>query len=462
MERVYVIDTNVLAYAAQALFAFQEHLVVLPEVVIEELDRFKREASERGANSREVIRILDRLSQQGDLAEGVGLNDVGGRLRIESGEFSAQLPAFWHADLPDNRILQICKGLQEAGQDAVLVSRDTALRIKASVIGLPAEDYRHEKVVSVEKQYTGRAEAYAAAEAINQFYLDRRQWLDPDCLKVYDVEKQQLTPIQDLVVNQFLVVRNVENGRHTVLGRFDGRKVVRLQHQHQTLFGLTPRSVGQIFMQECLMMDAEEAPVCIIRGQAGTGKTLFSLAAGLEEIMEQEQSRYQRMLICRPSVAMEDIGFLPGGERDKIHPYMRGMYDNLFTLLNGVRTEGRKERKQIEDTVKMLLEDGTILMEALAFQRGRSLHKYFFILDEMQNSTPVQAKTIITRCGMGTKIVILGDPEQIDNHNLSESVNGLVYAGEKMKGSPYCYQITMLPEECERSPVAADASQRMR
>ena len=140
MERVYVIDTNVLAYAAQALFAFQEHLVVLPEVVIEELDRFKREASERGANSREVIRILDRLSQQGDLAEGVGLNDVGGRLRIESGEFSAQLPAFWHADLPDNRILQICKGLQEAGQDAVLVSRDTALRIKASVIGLLAED----------------------------------------------------------------------------------------------------------------------------------------------------------------------------------------------------------------------------------------------------------------------------------------------------------------------------------
>ena len=153
---------------------------------------------------------------------------------------------------------------------------------------------------------------------------------------------------------------------------------------------------------------------------------------------------------------------MPGGERDKIHPYMRGMYDNLFTLLNGVRTEGRKERKQIEDTVKMLLEDGTILMEALAFQRGRSLHKYFFILDEMQNSTPVQAKTIITRCGIGTKIVILGDPEQIDNHNLSESVNGLVYAGEKMKGSPYCYQITMLPEECERSPVAADASQRMR
>lgn len=215
-------------------------------------------------------------------------------------------------------------------------------------------------------------------------------------------------------------------------------------------------------MQECLMMSPEEAPLVIIKGMAGTAKTFYTLAVGLHKCMDCRPREYHHLLICRPHIPMdEDIGFLPGSESEKIGPYMRGIRDNLFTLMSGQSLTEPKDVEQVEDTVQMLFDKRIIQTEALAYQRGRSLHKYWMILDEMQNSTPRQAKGVITRPGLGTKIILLGDPAQIDHPHLDSQTNGLVYASEKMRGSPLCFQVTLHPDECERSPLAAEAAMRL-
>jgi len=209
-------------------------------------------------------------------------------------------------------------------------------------------------------------------------------------------------------------------------------------------------------------MSAEEAPLVIIKGPAGTAKTFYSLAVGLHRTMDCRPREYNHLLICRPNIPMdEDIGFLPGSEVDKVSPYMRGIRDNLFTLMNGSSVQEAKELAQVEDTVQMLFDKHIIQTEALAYQRGRSLQKYWMMLDEMQNSTPRQAKGVITRPGLGTKIILIGDPAQIDHPYLDSRSNGLVYASEKMRGSKLCYQVTLQHDECERSPLAAEAAMRL-
>ena len=209
-------------------------------------------------------------------------------------------------------------------------------------------------------------------------------------------------------------------------------------------------------------MSAEEAPLVIIKGPAGTAKTFYSLAVGLYKYMETRPREYHHILICRPHAMLDEgLGFLPGSEAEKLEPYMRSIKDNLFTLMSGNSALEEKEVAQTEDTVNMLFEKRIIQAEALAYQRGRSLQKYWVLFDEMQNSTPRQAKAVLTRSGLGTKLIMLGDPAQIDNPLLDSQSNGLSYAGEKMMGSKLCFQVTMLPEECERSPLAADAAIRL-
>ena len=461
MIKHFVIDTNVLLHSPQALYAFSEHAVVIPEVVLEELDRFKSESSDRGANSRQVSRIIDQLRNQGNLLEGVELNDQGGVLRIVINHLETKLPPHWDRAKPDNRILQVCCGLSEEGKQVILVSRDTNMRVKAVILNLQAEDFRNEKVASIEEQYTGRAIVYASSEAIDRFHQDDTNSLQLSDLSSFDEASHQLIPV-DLTTHQFLLIRSTDNDRHTALGRFDGKKIVPLRYRSRNPFGVTPRNVGQIFMQECLMMSAEEAPLVIIKGPAGTAKTFYSLAVGLHKFMDCRPRDYHHLLICRPNVPMdEDLGYLPGSEQEKIDPYMRAVRDNLFIIMAGHSLTETKEIEQVEDTVQMLFDKRVIQTEALAYQRGRSLQHYWMILDEMQNSTPRQAKGVITRPGVGTKIILLGDPEQIDHPFLDSRTNGLVYASEKMKGSKYCLQVTLEYDECERSPLAAEAAIRL-
>lgn len=461
MPKYYVLDTNVLLYSPNALYAFSEHTVVIPEVVIEELDRFKKEASDRGANSRSVSRIIDELRMKGNLLIGVPINEVGGILRLESNHIDVEIPAYWERDKADNRILQICKGLADEQHTAILVTRDTNMRVKAAVLQIQAEDFRNDKVAAIEQQYTGRETVYASSEAIDRFHREEGGWLAPEEVSVYDEHTQRLVPAV-LFTNQFLLIRSIEYDQHTVLGRFDGQKIVQLRYRNSRPFGVTPRNIGQIFMQECLLMNTAEAPLVIIKGPAGTAKTFYSLAVGLYKHMEVRPREYQRLLICRPnSLLDEGIGYLPGTEADKLEPYMRSIKDNLFTLLATNDVSEDDELAHTEETINMLFEKGVIKGEALAYQRGRSLQKHWVIFDEMQNSTPRQAKTILTRSGQGTKTILLGDPAQIDNPLLDSQSNGLSYASEKMRGSKLCFQVTMLPEECERSPLAGEAALRL-
>ncbi len=461
MNKYYVLDTNVLLHSPQSLFAFNEHTVIIPEVVLEELDRFKSESSDRGANSREVSRILDRFRTQGNLLAGVPLSEQGGSLRIETNHLDTTLPPHWDRSKGDNRILQVCKGFMEQGHPTILVSRDTNMRVKATILKIQAEDYLNDKVASIEKQYTGRLVVYTSSEIINVFHDDDSHTISPEALFIYDEPSHTVIPAA-LETNQFLLIKSTDNERHTALGRFDGKQVVHLRYANRNPFGVIPRNIGQIFMQECLMMSAAEAPLVIIKGPAGTAKTFYALAVGLYKQLECRPRDYHHLLICRPNIPMdEDIGFLPGSEKEKIDPYMRAVRDNLFLLLAGHNMTEAKEIAQAEDTVQMLFDKRTIQTEALAYQRGRSLQKYWMILDEMQNSTPRQAKGVITRPGLGTKIILLGDPEQIDHPFLDSRSNGLSYASEKMRGSKLCFQVTLQHDECERSPLAAEAALRL-
>ncbi len=459
MNKHYVLDTNVLLHSPESLYSFNEHTVIIPEVVIEELDRFKRESGERGANSREVSRILDELRGRGDLLAGLVINKQGGRLRLEANHTATLMPSHWEQEKSDNRILQICKGLQEEGNSTILVSQDTNMRVKASILSLAAEDFRRDKVADITRQYTGRALVYASGKDIDRFHRDDVNILLPEDLTSYDEASGKLQAAA-LVTNQFLLLRSTENQQHTALGRFDGEKIVHLRYKTHTPFGVTPRSVGQIFLQECLMLSAQEAPLVIIKGPAGTAKTFYSLGVGLHKHMDVRPREYHHLLICRPNTMLDEgIGFLPGSEAEKIEPYMRSVKDNLFTLLSSSSEE--RDVAQAEDTVNMLFEKRIIQSEALAYQRGRSLQNYWVMFDEMQNSTPRQAKAVLTRPGLGTKMILMGDPAQIDNPLLDSQSNGLSYASEKMQGSKLCFQITLLPEECERSPLAAEASLRL-
>ena len=461
MTKHYVLDTNVLLHSPTAIFAFNEHRVVIPEVVLEELDRFKAEATDRGANSRQFSRIIDSLRDKGNLLTGVPLNDTGGILQIETNHLNTAIPIYWDRTKADNRILQVCKGLADNGSQCILVSRDTNMRVKAAILSIQAEDFRNEKVAEMDEQYTGRAIVYTSSSVINSFHKDDINSIDPALIYEYDETSHTMCPAR-LEVNQFLHIRSTDNDRHTAVGRFDGQKIIHLLYRNRNPFGVYPRNIGQIFMQECLMMSPDEAPLVIIKGMAGTAKTFYSLAVGLYKSMDCKPREYHHLLICRPNIPMdEDIGFLPGSESEKIGPYMRGIRDNLFTLLSGHTLTDSKDIEQVEDTVQMLFDKKIIQTEALAFQRGRSLQKYWMILDEMQNSTPRQAKGVITRPGLGTKIILIGDPAQIDHPHLDSRTNGLVYASEKMRGSRLCFQVTLQADECERSPLAAEAALRL-
>ena len=259
-----------------------------------------------------------------------------------------------------------------------------------------------------------------------------------------------------------MILKAEQSIRKTQLGRFNGERIVPLAHKKKKPYGVTPRNVGQQFLQEALMTGPEEAPLVIVKGMAGTAKTFYTLAVGLNAMMEQDEPLYRRILVCRPNVQFDDdIGFLPGDEAEKIAPLLRPVIDNLELLVDQNEKERYQDERCLTDKVEELFDRGIIDAQALNFIRGRSIAKTYLIIDEAQNLTPKQAKGIITRAGMGTKIILLGDPNQIDNPLLDERTNGLSYAAEKMKGSPLCFQLTLSAEECERSALAMDAGQRM-
>ena len=426
MIKSYVIDTNILIQAPYACQCFEENRVILPLVVLEELDGLKKAEGEKGANARRAIRFLEKLRMKGDLLKGVELED-GGFLRVEANCVGVELPKSLPEDKADNRILKVCKGISDEEKPVVLVTKDLVLRIKAQIMGIEAQDFSTEQVIAEEEQYSGRQQCFVAEDKFKDF---KKKGVSVKELYLSDEMGNKIQP--ELVENEFIILKADQSLKKTHLGRVEGKKVVPLKYKKNLPYGVKPRNSGQYFLQEALMKPADEAPLVIVKGMAGTAKTFYSLAVGLEKILNNPTGEYRRILICRPNAQFDsDIGFLPGDEQE-----LQGKIEEIFAR-------------------------GIIQAEAMNFIRGRSFVNTYLIIDEAQNMTPNQVKGIITRAGKGTKIVLLGDPNQIDRPFLDERTNGLSYASEYMKGSPLCYQITMSTEECERSELAMDAIQRL-
>lgn len=457
MIKIYVMDTNVLIQSPNALFSFEDNLVVLPMVVLEELDHLKKADGETGANARKCIRLLEELRQKGNLLEGVSLEN-GGICWVEKNFVDVELPVDLSLEVADNRILKVCLGLKKSRKEqVVLVTKDILLRIKAQVLDLCAEDFISEQVIAHDRQYTGRCEVYAPDELFKDF---KKKGIPVD--EVYQLDENEKAFCPNLLENQYVIIKSDQARKKTHLGRVEHGILRKLEFRKSSPYGISPRNAGQYFLQEALMQPAEKAPLVIVKGMAGTSKTFYSLAVGLEKLMNHPTGEYRKILVCRPNAQFDEgIGFLPGDEQEKISPLMRPVLDNLEQLLDSNEDERYKDEEVLRDKVEEIYSRGFIQAEALNFIRGRSIVKTYLIIDEAQNTTPDQIKGIITRAGKDTKIILLGDPNQIDRPFLDERTNGLSYAAEHMKGSPLCWQLTMTAEECERSELAMEAVKRL-
>jgi PhoH-like ATPase len=458
LKKTYVLDTNVILYSSGALLSFGNNDVVIPEVVLEELDDFKKNNTELGLNARQASRIIDGLRKLGNLSEGVPLPG-GGNLRIETNCLDTEVPQFWDKNKADNRILQVCKALKDEGEDVILITKDTFERIKADIVNIKSEDFYEKVVPEDDDQYTGRIEVYVSSEKLSEFY-SKKIISKKDVVCYLEDSDEYYTPI--LYINQFLIMHSLENKKQSALGRFDGENIVSLHYKDSKPLGISARNAGQRFMLECLFASSSVAPLSIIKGPAGTAKTLFSLAVGLQKIIEEETGEYRKILVCRPNVTMdEEIGFLPGTEEQKISPFMRPIFDNLEVLVDSDEKERYSNEKELQDKINELFDRRIITTEAIAYLRGRSIIRQWVIIDEAQNLSPKQVKAITTRVGIGTKLILIGDPDQIDHPFMDSRSNGLCYASERMKGSKLCYQVTLKYDECERSPLSFEAAQRL-
>lgn len=437
-RKTFILDTNVLLHDSQSIFSFQDNEVVIPLVVIEEMDRFKKDGGETGRNARQVARLLDALREQGVLTNGGVTLENGGRLRVVfsgSADFGV-LPAELQATTVDNQILALALHENQRGNDpVVVVTKDINLRIKAHAVGLRAEDYETDKI-AYDDLYPGTMEVDVPGNVIDQFYRDRRV----------------ASPVEQGLPNQCVTMRNLENGQQSALGRLadDQSELVALNDvPYEGFWGVTPRNREQNFALD-LLANPKISLVTLV-GKAGTGKTLLAIAAGLTCVTEFEH--YRRLLVCRPVFPMgRDLGFLPGDVEEKLAPWMQPIYDNVDLLLRScVPFAGKNQRGYQE-----LKEMGVLEVEPLTYIRGRSIPNQFIIVDEAQNLTPHEVKTIITRAGEGTKVVLTGDPEQIDNPYVDASSNGLTYVVERFKNCPISGHMTM--KKGERSQLAEVAS----
>jgi PhoH-like ATPase len=431
MRKTFVLDTNVLLHDPQALFRFEDNDLIIPMTVIEEIDRFKKELSETGRNARQFSRIMDSLRAKAKLIEGVKL-ETGGQLRVDlyTEEHMKCLPPELRTDQGDNRILAVALDVKSRSEFPVIfVTKDTNLRIKADAVGLTSEDYSSDKV-SLEDLYSGTAELLLPREDIDLFY------------------SQGFLPVEgDYLANQCLTLMDAANPSHTALARYNRplRQVVPLLRAPKDgLWGIHPRNREQQFAFDMLLND--DIQLVTLVGKAGTGKTLLAIAAGLHKSADEGQ--YSRLLVSRPIFPLgRDLGYLPGDIDEKLSPWMQPIFDNVELLLGAVE-EGTKRKRGYKELVDL----GLLEIEPLTYIRGRSIPKQFMIVDEAQNLTPHEIKTIITRAGEGTKIILTGDPYQIDNPYIDSSSNGLTYVVEKFKGEDIAGHVTL--DKGERSCLA--------
>ncbi len=444
MKKTYILDTNVLMQAPASIFGFEDNDIIITPTTLEELDNHKDDYGETGYNARTAIRTLGSLMKQGNFSEGIQLPS-GGTIKVEFNHITEKLPEGWSIDNPDNRIIQCAQALKD--KNSILVSNDVNMRIKASILNIPVQSYHNIEVSDESIKYTGRKEICVLPELLNTKF--KANQLVPDDIKNLDCE---------LTNNDFLIIHNASDVNSTLLGVYRKGIISPLRYANYKPSDISPRNAGQYFAQEALMMPASEVPLVILKGPAGTAKTFYSLAVGLEQVTNAKE--YRSMLITRPNIKFDDdIGYLKGDEMEKIMPLIRPCYDNLEQLLcQDLKTEDKEE---VASKIDFLFKKGFIKAEAMAYMRGRSLSNIYMLVDECQNSTPNQMLGLITRAGVGTKVVITGDIKQIDNPKLDKKNNGLSFASERMRGSDLCMQVLFDDSECERSLLSQEAAQRL-
>lgn len=428
-QKTFVIDTNVLLHDPEAINQFSQNKIVIPLTVLEELDTMKRLPNELGKNSRAVFRFLDSLKNEGegDLHRGVKLGN-GSTLSILL-EHKTNIDYDLPLSSNDNKIIMSAFLLQEKGERVVFVSKDFAARIKAEAIGLEAQDYENLKV-SYQSIYKGIRELQIPKHEIDLFFKDGKINLN----------------IKDPKPNEYFIFTSPENS--SAVAKYNFRdKNFQPVHKTNPIWGINPRNVQQKCAIDLLLRD--DVKLVTLVGQAGTGKTLLALACGLKKIFDE--GVYTRLLISRPVVPLgRDIGYLPGTKEEKLFHWMQPIYDNLEFLCASTGSDP-------SGTLDWVMNSKKIELEAVTYIRGRTLPKMYIIVDEAQNLTPHEVKTIISRAGEGTKVILTGDPTQIDNPYLDENSNGLTYVVGKFTNEPLYGQLFL--NKTERSELAARAAE---
>jgi PhoH-like ATPase len=433
--RKVVIDTNVILFDALAIKKFKDADIHIPISVIEEVDRFKRDLGENGRNARHFSRFIDELRSQGPLADGVRLDGHGSTVFVTGDIHFDGIPRELDPQKADNRILSTALSLARAYPKArtELVTKDINLRIRADVFGVVATDYEPE-AVDIDEMYSGHREIEVEPSVIQQFYKDR-------------LIKELPTTLH---ANQYVIMKDISNPNVSAIGRFSAKDggVVPLMHPSESIWGIRPRNVEQFFAMDCLLND--EILFVSLVGKAGTGKTLMALAAGLYKTLDE--GRFQRLLVSRPIFPMgRDLGYLPGDVEQKLNPWMQPIFDNVEFLMGA--------DKKAAGRAQELINQGMLNIEPLTYIRGRSIPNQYLIVDEAQNLTPHEIKTIVTRAGQGTKVVLTGDAYQIDNPYVDSGTSGLTYSVERFKGQKLSAHVTL--SKGERSELAELAANIM-
>ena len=432
VRKTFVLDTNVILHDSTCIYHFDEHDIVIPITVIEELDRFKKGKDILNCNAREFLRALDTLTGDHIFNGGVPVSEGQGRISVflES-QFHDKVQANFASTKADHHILNAAYHIAtEKGFDqVVLVSKDVNLRMKAKSVGLTAENYRSDHVQNLSELYRGKS----VLENVDGHLIDHLYQAP------YEIAVDALVTENELRANEFLILRN---GRKSALGVYDEAQQKVLRVENRVGFGIRPRNAEQAFALNALLN--RDIPLVTMSGKAGTGKTLLALAAALET-----KRHYRQIFVARPVVPLsnKDLGYLPGDVNSKLDPYMQPLHDNLSVIRNQLAQDTTRSQR-----IQELLEDGKIVITPLSYIRGRSIVKTFFIVDEAQNLTPHEIKTIITRAGEGTKIVFTGDIYQIDHPYLDSHSNGLSYLIEKMKGERLYAHVNL--EKGERSDLS--------
>jgi PhoH-like ATPase len=444
--RTYVLDTCVLLADPHALFRFDEHDVVVPLVVIEELDRKKAAIDDVGRNARMALRVIE------DLRAATGAGGLraphplpgGGTLRVESNHVDFDLPSYLDRAKPDHRILCVAMGLE-----ATLVTKDAALRIKGSQLDVEVEDYRGD-TASTDEHASGVVEFDVEPHVLDDLHRDGKVQLT--------AEDADLAGVEPLFPNACLVLRSGRSA--SGLGRVielddDGTATVHKVQGHRPAFGMTGRDVRQTFAIDLLLDPA--VPCVSLMGMAGTGKTFLALAAGLEQVLEA--TAYRRLSVYRPLIAVgkQEIGYLPGDLDEKLAPWMAAVHDNLYALLRSDTdaTRGAREHRQVQTTIDSLVDRGQLELAAITYLRGRSITDEFVVVDEAQNIELSALKVVLTRMAMGSKVVFCGDLGQVDNPYISP-YGGMAALIEKMQGSPLFGHVSLT--KGVRSPLAEHAA----